>query len=78
MDIFSAGCVIAEILLDGTPLFDLQRLTSYRKGGLGAFSPEEPLKAHIQDDTLVSLVMKMIDLDPFQRPSAFDCLKTWT
>lgn len=26
MDIFSAGCVIAEILMDGLPLFDLARL----------------------------------------------------
>jgi len=26
MDIFSAGCVIAEILMDGFPLFDLPRL----------------------------------------------------
>lgn len=26
MDIFSAGCVIAEILMDGSPLFDLARL----------------------------------------------------
>lgn len=26
MDIFSAGCVIAEIMMDGLPLFDLARL----------------------------------------------------
>ena len=26
MDIFSAGCVIAEILMNGLPLFDLARL----------------------------------------------------
>ena len=34
MDIFSAGCVIAEILCDGEPLFDLPRLQSYRRGVL--------------------------------------------
>ena len=34
MDIFSAGCVIAEILSDGLPLFDLPRLQSYRRGDL--------------------------------------------
>ena len=34
MDIFSAGCVIAEILSDGEPLFDLPRLQNYRRGGL--------------------------------------------
>jgi len=32
MDVFSAGCVIAEIMLDGLPLFDLARLQTYRKG----------------------------------------------
>lgn len=26
MDIFSAGCVIAEIFMDGHPLFDLAHL----------------------------------------------------
>lgn len=26
MDIFSAGCVIAEIMMNGLPLFDLARL----------------------------------------------------
>ena len=34
MDIFSAGCVITEILSDGLPLFDLPRLQSYRRGDL--------------------------------------------
>lgn len=32
MDVFSLGCVIAEILLDGTPLFDFASLQDYRKG----------------------------------------------
>ena len=32
MDVFSAGCVIAEILSDGIPLFDLPRLQNYRRG----------------------------------------------
>ena len=26
MDIFSAGCVIAEVFMNGTPLFDLSAL----------------------------------------------------
>ena len=29
MDIFSAGCIIAEILMDGTPIFDLEKLRQY-------------------------------------------------
>ncbi|KAJ1932823.1 hypothetical protein GGF37_006931, partial [Kickxella alabastrina] len=32
MDIFAAGCVIAELLLDGNPLFSLSRLLQYRRG----------------------------------------------
>ena len=34
MDIFSLGCVIAELFLDGnSPLFDLSKLLKYRTGG---------------------------------------------
>lgn len=32
MDIFSAGCVIAEMFLDGAPLFTLSQLFKYREG----------------------------------------------
>ena len=46
MDIFSAGCVIAEILCDGEPLFDLPRLQSYRRGVLDL---SEELPKRIED-----------------------------
>jgi phosphoinositide-3-kinase, regulatory subunit 4 len=32
MDIFSLGCVIAELFLEGTPLFALSQMFKYRKG----------------------------------------------
>ena len=32
MDVFSAGCVLAEILLDGKPMFNLASLFKYRAG----------------------------------------------
>lgn len=32
MDIFSLGCVIAELFLEGTPLFSLSQMLKYRKG----------------------------------------------
>lgn len=32
MDIFSAGCVLAELFLEGTPLFTLSQLFKYRQG----------------------------------------------
>ena len=34
MDVFSAGCVIAELFLDGTPTFTLSQLFKYRQGEL--------------------------------------------
>lgn len=33
MDVFSAGCVIAEVFLDGDPLFDQSQLLQYRAAG---------------------------------------------
>jgi len=31
MDVFSLGCVIAELFLEGTPLFTLSQMFKYRK-----------------------------------------------
>lgn len=67
MDIFSAGCVIAEILSDGEPLFDLPRLQSYRRGGLDL---REELNKRVEDETTVNLLLKMLSRDPNDRPSA--------
>jgi len=54
MDVFSTGCVIAEILMDGEPLFDLAKLTQYRKG---SFDPKEELTNRIEDKTMVNLIL---------------------
>jgi phosphoinositide-3-kinase regulatory subunit 4 len=32
MDIFAVGCVIAELFLEGQPLFELAQLLAYRRG----------------------------------------------
>ena len=74
MDIFSAGCVIAEIISDGLPLFDLPRLQSYRRGGLDL---RKELTQRIEDPIIVSLLLKMLARDPNERPSASDCLTEW-
>lgn len=42
MDCFSAGCVIAELFLEGAPLFTLSQLFKYREG---EFSVESYLSA---------------------------------
>jgi phosphoinositide-3-kinase, regulatory subunit 4 len=35
MDVFSAGCVIAELWLDGEPVFTLSSMFKYRSGETG-------------------------------------------
>lgn len=65
MDIFSVGCIIAEIFLDGKPLFDLARHQLYRKD---KFNPRDMLRL-IGDDDIEDLIMEMIALDPQQRQS---------
>jgi phosphoinositide-3-kinase regulatory subunit 4 len=55
MDVFSAGCIIAEILSDGIPLFDLPKLQQYRHSG--KFRPEEALKNRVRDPELIGLIM---------------------
>ena len=74
MDIFSAGCVIVEILSDGVPLFDLAKLQNYRHDRLDL---KGELTNYIQDNELVSLVKKMLRKDPVQRPTASQCIKEW-
>ena len=47
MDVFSIACVIAEVLLDGEPLFDLPSLLRYKSGsvGSGAMAAKDAAKA---------------------------------
>ncbi|KAJ2307288.1 Serine/threonine-protein kinase [Coemansia sp. RSA 2705] len=73
MDIFSAGCVIAELFLDGNPIFSLSRLLQYRKGAVTAAA----LLADIPDKEVAALVEHMIQLDPEARLSAAAYLDQW-
>lgn len=66
MDIFSLGCVIAELFLEGTPLFTLSQLFKYRSG---EYDPAVHL-AKIDDPEIRRLVQHMINIDPTQRSSA--------
>jgi phosphoinositide-3-kinase, regulatory subunit 4 len=74
MDIFSVGCVIAEILMDGMPLFDLARLQQFRKG---TYNPSEELTKRIGDPVIVALITQMINKEPALRPNAVDCINLW-
>lgn len=67
MDIFSVGCVIAEIFLDrkdGRTLFNLAQLQNYKKG---VYDPSEDLTKHIKDAKIVNLIMSMINREPQER-----------
>ncbi|XP_034259887.1 phosphoinositide 3-kinase regulatory subunit 4 isoform X1 [Pantherophis guttatus] len=71
MDIFSAGCVIAELFTEGVPLFDLSQLLAYRNG---LFSPEQVL-SKIEDRSIRELVIQMIQCESEKRLAAEDYLK---
>jgi hypothetical protein len=46
MDIFSAGCIIAEVMMDGEQLFNVGSLNGYRKD---EFDPRKILDKKIAD-----------------------------
>lgn len=83
MDIFSLGycfydsyscrCTIAELYLEGTPLFTLSQLLRYKKG---EFDPDEVLH-EIHDVNIQDLVRHMIQIDPTLRSRATDYLREW-
>ncbi|KAJ7253059.1 hypothetical protein B0H12DRAFT_1117273 [Mycena haematopus] len=69
MDCFSTGCVIAELFLEGAPLFTLSQLFKYREG---EYSVDSYLSA-IEDEGVRNVIKQMINLDPTARPT-FDTL----
>nr|CAB3264882.1 phosphoinositide 3-kinase regulatory subunit 4 [Phallusia mammillata] len=73
MDIFSAGCVLAEIFTDGSSLFDLSQLLAFREN---KFHPDAILEK-IEDLNIRSLVQHMIQVDPSKRYTAEQYLTIW-
>lgn len=73
MDIFSAGCVIAELFLEA-PIFNLGQLYKYRKG---EYDPDISHLSRIPDKDIRELVSSMIQLDPQKRYSAEQYLEFW-
>lgn len=70
MDIFSLGCVLAELFTE-TPTFTLSQLFKYRKG---EYDPAIALLSKIDDSHVRSLISSMIRLDPEERWHAQDYL----
>lgn len=73
MDVFSVGCVIAELFLEA-PIFSLSQLFKYRKG---EYDPETGYLSKIQDKDVRELVGHMIQLEPESRYSAEEYLNFW-
>lgn len=70
MDVFSLGCIIYEIFLDGKCLFTLSELLSYKKGDIDASNKLD----EIPDEYLRKLIHRMISLNPKQRITVSECL----
>ena len=73
MDVFSVGCVIAELFLE-SPIFSLSQLYKYRKK---EFDPDLVYLNKIQDKEIRELVSHMISLEPEHRYTAEDYLNFW-
>uniref|UniRef100_A0A0E0CSK4 non-specific serine/threonine protein kinase n=1 Tax=Oryza meridionalis TaxID=40149 RepID=A0A0E0CSK4_9ORYZ len=73
MDIFSLGCVLAELFLEGQPLFELSQLLAYRRG---QYDPIHTLEK-IQDTGIRDMVLHMIQLDPKERLSCKNYLQKY-
>ncbi|CCO36045.1 phosphoinositide-3-kinase, regulatory subunit 4,p150 [Rhizoctonia solani AG-1 IB] len=73
MDVFSMGCVIAELFTEGTPTFTLAQLYKYRDKEINA----ETHLAGLEDPGVKALVLSMIALDPELRPSFAIALDTY-
>ncbi|KAL5523732.1 hypothetical protein ACEPAG_7905 [Sanghuangporus baumii] len=69
MDVFSAGCVIAELFLEGTPLFTLSQLFKYRQDDFDLEAQLSP----INEESIRELIKKMVAIHPTMRPT-FDSL----
>jgi phosphoinositide-3-kinase regulatory subunit 4 len=73
MDVFSAGCVIAEMFLE-TPIFTLSQLYKYRKG---EYDPAISQISRIPDKDVRDMISHMVQLDPERRYSAEQYLDFW-
>lgn len=73
MDIFSVGCVIAELFLE-TPIFSLSQLFRYKNK---EFDPAHTVLSRIEDNEVREMVIHMISRDPEDRYSAEEYLNFW-
>lgn len=70
MDLFSLGCVLAELFSDDTPnssIFDLGQILMYKKG---KYEPSRFIEAGISEPLIRRLILNLTDLEPAKRNSA--------
>ncbi|GAB4818761.1 hypothetical protein N2152v2_005807 [Parachlorella kessleri] len=70
MDVFSAGCVLAELFMDGQPLFDYSKLLAYRLGQYDPAPALDKVEAGVRE-----VVLHMTRRDPAQRKTAAEYLQ---
>ncbi|KAG0139941.1 hypothetical protein CROQUDRAFT_693502 [Cronartium quercuum f. sp. fusiforme G11] len=63
MDVFSLGCVIGELFLEGNSPFTLSQMFNYKSGEYDI----EPCLRSIEDERIRNLVRSMIQLNPEDR-----------
>ncbi|POR39094.1 Putative serine/threonine-protein kinase VPS15 [Tolypocladium paradoxum] len=73
MDIFSAGCVIAQMFLE-SEIFSLAQLYKYRRG---EYDPVITHLSVVSDKDVRDMIAHMIQLDPEKRYSADQYLEFW-
>jgi len=73
MDVFSVGCVIAELFLE-SPIFNLSQLYKYKKG---EFDPVATQLSRIADKDVREMIAHMINVDPESRYTAEQYLEFW-
>lgn len=70
MDLFSLGCVLAELFSDDTPnssIFDLGQILMFKKG---QYNPAKFIEEVIYDPRVRRLILNLTDLDANKRNSA--------
>ncbi|EJS44782.1 vps15p [Saccharomyces arboricola H-6] len=75
MDIFSLGCVIAEIFAEGRPIFNLSQLFKYKSNSYDV--GREFLMEEMKSPDLRNMILDMIQLDPSKRLSCEELLNKY-
>jgi phosphoinositide-3-kinase regulatory subunit 4 len=70
--VFALGCVLAELFMDGQPLFDYSRLLAYRQGSTASDALAPLSKVH---PSVRGMVAHMLQRDPAARHSAAQYLQ---